>query len=327
VLTVWDRLRSAPWLLHAGLILFVLGWLLGPSELRDAVPIWLPFLIALGLEVYFFVEAQRSRGRRPRPDRGPQVIDRERYGYDAQAQELIVVRRDGEEVWIPYSGETHEELDELIEESEGVSAVPYVPERPRYAAVRRLIVGVGLIGVVAAGAWYVERNRGWEGLDGETQAAAERRFSSEASRLAGHGVEIRCDDSGKIVGVVQHADGVAEVGGRLAYLAPDRCYDLYRLAFKGDVSFSQTARAVAVLAHESWHLHGVRDEGTTECYALQSGVELGRRLGLGEGTARRMMRQQLVENAGRGAASEYVVGPDCHDGGRLDLDPRSSDFP
>jgi hypothetical protein len=327
VLALWDRLRRAPWLLHAGLILFVLAWLLGPKELRDAVPIWLPFLIALGLEIFFFVEAQRGRAGRRRPDRGPQVVDRQRYGYEGDAEELILVRRGDEEIWVPYSGETHEELDELVAESEGVSATPYVPERLRFHAFRRLLVGVGLIGVLAAGAWYVERNRGWEGLDAETQAAAERRFSTEASRLARHGVEIRCDDSGEIVGVVQHADGVAEVGGDLAYLAPDRCYDLYRLAFNGDVSFSQTARGIAVLAHESWHLAGVRDEGTTECYALQSGVELGRRLGLGEGTARRMMRQQLVENAGRGAASEYVVGPDCRDGGELDLDPRSSDFP
>ena len=327
MLALWDRLRSAPWLLHAALILFVLAWLLGPTRLRDAVPIWLPFLIALGLEVFFFVEAQRSSGGRWRPDRGPQVIDRERYGYAGESEELILVRRGEEELWIPYSGQTPDEVDELIADSEGVPATPYVPARPRYRAVRRLLVGVGLIGALAAGVWYVERNRGWDGLDTESQAAAERRFSSEASRLARHGVAIRCDDSGRIVGVVQHTDGVAEVGGRLAYLAPDRCYDLYRLAFEGDVSFSQTARAVAVLAHEAWHLAGVRDEGTTECYALQSGVELGQRLGLSKDTARQMMKQRLVENAGRGAASEYVVGPDCRDGGRLDLDPRSSAFP
>jgi hypothetical protein len=82
-----------------------------------------------------------------------------------------------------------------------------------------------------------------------------------------------------------------------------------------------------VLAHEAWHLAGVSDEAKTECYALQSGVELGRRLGLGDDTARQMMRQQLVENAGRGAASEYVVGPECRNGGALDLHPRSSEFP
>jgi hypothetical protein len=328
VIAFWDRLRTA-WLLRAGLVAFVLLWLLGPEELRSAVPIWVPFLLALGLETLFFVEAYRSGGGRWRPDRGPQLVDRERYGYAADADELILVPTEEGERWIPYSGQTPEELDELIAdpEYEAVSAAPYVPERVRYQAIRRLLVGLGLIGALAALAWYVERNRGWEGLDENTRAAAAQRFSAEAARIAGHPVTIRCDESGEIVGVVQHTDGVAEVGGSLAYLVPDRCYHLYQLAFEGDVSFSQTARAVAVLAHEAWHLRGVRDEGTTECYALQSGVELGQRLGLSRDTARRMMRQQLVENAGRGAASEYVVGPDCRNGGRLDLNPQSSDFP
>ena len=80
-----------------------------------------------------------------------------------------------------------------------------------------------------------------------------------------------------------------------------------------------------MLAHEAWHLRGVRDEGTTECYALQSGVELGQRLGLSEDTARQMMRQQLVENrfAARRASSTSCP-PDCRNGGALDL-ARGSD--
>jgi hypothetical protein len=111
---------------------------------------------------------------------------------------------------------------------------------------------------------------------------------------------------------VQHAEGVAAIGGEIAFLVPERCYDLYRLAFEDEVRGSQTGRAIAVLAHEAWHLHGVRDEGTTECRALQSGVGLGQRLGLSEETARRLMRQQLTENALReGEALEYRVSADC----------------
>jgi hypothetical protein len=72
----------------------------------------------------------------------------------------------------------------------------------------------------------------------------------------------------------------------------------------------------------------VRDEGTTECYALQAGVELGQRLGLSKDTAGQMMRQQLTENALRGRASpDYLVPPDCRDGGRLDLNPDTARFP
>jgi hypothetical protein len=165
-------------------------------------------------------------------------------------------------------------------------------------------------------------------VDADARAQAAKRFSAEASRLVGRPVSIRCDDAGEHVGVVQHSDGVATVGGRLAYLTPERCYDLYRLAFEDEVTFSQTARSLAVLAHEAWHLRGVRDEGTTECYALQSAVGIGRRLGLSEGTARQMMRLQLAENTARiGSTAEYRVPPHCRDGGELDLDPRSSTFP
>ena len=121
---------------------------------------------------------------------------------------------------------------------------------------------------------------------------------------------------------------MAQVGGTLAYLTPERCNSLYQLAFKSEVKSSQTGRAIAVLAHESWHLHGVGDESTTECYALQSGVQLGRNLGLAGSTARQLMRQQLAENALHAEGSpDYLVGADCRNGGALDLDPGSSEFP
>ena len=146
--------------------------------------------------------------------------------------------------------------------------------------------------------------------------------------LAGHPVTIRCDERGDHVGFIQHADGVATVGGTRAYLTPERCYDLYRLAFRHDVVFSRTARALDVLAHESWHLRGVRNEARTECYALQSGVKLGERLGVSAQTAARMMRAQLIENSLLiGGDSEYRVPPECREGGALDLAPRRMTFP
>jgi hypothetical protein len=62
----------------------------------------------------------------------------------------------------------------------------------------------------------------------------------------------------------------------------------------------------------------VSDEGTTECYAVP-GIEIGQRLGLAVDTARRMMRQQLVENVLRSQSSPaYRVPPDCRDGDPLD---------
>ena len=55
---------------------------------------------------------------------------------------------------------------------------------------------------------------------------------------------------------------------------------------------------------------------------------LARRLGIGEDTARRMMRSQLVANQLHGAATaEYVVGADCANRGPLDLSPGDDVFP
>jgi hypothetical protein len=324
---------SALSLLRISLVVFVLAWILGPYELRSAIPIWVPFLLALGLELNFLLAALRGNDS-PRPDRRPQLVDRERYGYADDASELLVVRDGGEEVWIPYSGETGDELDALITEALEPEEEPSAPveavaeRRGLLPQLRRFLVGLAVIGALAVVVWLVESRTGWDAIDADTRAEAEMRFADEASRVAEKPVTIRCDESGDYVGVVQHADGVAAVGGDLAYLAPERCLDLYRLAFEGEVRSSQTARAIAVLSHEAWHLRGVRDEGTTECYALQSGVDVGQRLGLSKDRARQMMRQQLTENALRGAASfEYRVPPDCRDGGPLDLKPKDSQFP
>jgi hypothetical protein len=302
-----DRLRF-PGALRLALALFVVAWILGPYELRSAIPVWVAFLIALGLEVNFFVGAL-ARAPAPAPDRGPQEIDRELYGY-------------------VYDPAEDDETAEDDEDEEDEPEEPYRERRDLWPPVRRFLVGVGVIAALALVFWFVESRTGWDALDVETRTEAVALFSEEASRIAEKPVRIRCDESGEFVGAVQHADGVAAVGGDLAYLTPERCLDLYRLAFEDESRGSQTGRALAVLGHETWHLRGVRDEGTTECYGLQSGVELGRRLGLSEDTARQLMRQQLAENAGRsGATAEYLVPPECRDGGSLDLDPADTSFP
>jgi hypothetical protein len=319
--------------LRIALAVFVLAWIFGPYGLRSAVPIWLAFLIALGLELHFFAGAL-GRPSAPRPDRGPQLVDHERYGYVDKPDDLRSVREGEEELWIPHASETNEDealIAEALEPREDEAGAPMtaLPERSRlWLPIRRLLAGLTVIGALALMLWVVGSRTGWDALDGDLRSEAAARFSDEASRIAAKPVTIRCDESGDYVGAVQHADGAAAVGGDLAYLTPQRCLDLYRLAFEGEVTSSQTARALAVLAHEAWHLRGVRDEATTECYALQSGVELGQRLGLAENTARQMMRQQLAENAGRsGASAEYLVPPDCRDGGRLDLNPDITRFP
>ena len=283
-----------PWLwLRVALVVFVLAWILGPSELRDTVPIFVVFLIALGLEIQFLVSALRSPSTRT-PDRSPQQIDRERYGFPPEEDEF-------DEEWV---------------------------ESNTPSPLGRFAVGLAVIGALVGAVLILDGSTGWSSVSGERRAEAVERFSDEASVIAEKSVAIRCDEARDYVGAVQHTDGVATLGGDLAILTPEICHDLYRLAFDDEVTGSRTGRAIAVLAHEAWHLRGVGDEATTECYALQSGVALGERLGLDEGRARQLMRQQLTENALRGAESiEYRVTSDCRDGGRLDLDPGGSGFP
>jgi hypothetical protein len=311
---------SASVAVRLALVVFVLAWILGPDELREAVPIVLVFLVALGLEISFLVGALRETGPRL-PDRRPQEIDRHRYGFEREPDELVVVDEDGTETWLAV-GE-HDEVGEEVDE-EWLAPRP----RSRLEPVRRFALGLGVIAVLVLAIWLVESRTGWSSIAGDDRAEAVERFSAEASTVAGKPVTVRCDEARDYVGAVQHADGVAVVGGDSAYVTPEICLDLYRLAFEGEERGSRTGRAIAVLAHEAWHLRGEGDEGRTECFALQSGVALGRRFGLDEGTARRLMAQQLAENALRGAESlEYRVPAECRDGGRLDLDRGSSRFP
>jgi hypothetical protein len=299
---------SNVWLwVRVGLVGFVLAWILGPSELRSAVPIVVVFAIALGLEVAFVVAAVRGGPARA-PDRRPQQIDRDRYGFRE-----------------PEDGEADPDADAGDGEDEDEEWLDF---EPAPSPLRRFAIGLGVIAALVAAVVIIDGGRGWSAVPGERRAEAVARFSEAASEIAGKPVSIRCDEARDYVGAVQHADGVAVVGGELAILTPEICHDLYRLAFEGEVTGARTGRAVAVLAHEAWHLRGERDEGRTECYGLQSGVELGERLGLDEDEARRLMRQQLTENQLRGLETiEYRVGPECRDGGELDLDPLSGDFP
>ncbi len=299
-----DGGRPNLWLwVRIALVVFVAAWILGPDELRDTVPIVVVFAVALGLEIWFVAAALRG-GPAPAPDRGPQQVDRDRYGFE------------------------EDDLDEDAEAPDGDEEEWVYEAAPTPSPLRRFAVGLAVIAALVVAVVVVGGDRGWGSVSGEQRTEAVARMSEEASEIAGKPVAVRCDEARDYVGSVQHADGVAVVGGELAILTPEICFDLYRLVSDGEVRGARTGRAIAVLAHEAWHLRGERDEGTTECYALQSGVELGVRLGLAESDARRLMRQQLTENALRGLESlEYRVGPECRDDAELDLDPVGGDFP
>jgi hypothetical protein len=286
-----------------------------PYGARSWIPVWLLFVAALGLELDFFLGGylQMRRGSLPAetPDRGPQERDLADLGHPP-----------------PEWREYEEEL--RLFPAEWYSEPPAEPAeeglRPYLRYVAEAAVGLALVAGIL---FYASRPHGWDAVSAEHQARTESVLSREASLIAGHPATVRCDTSGEYVGFVQDADGLAFVGGDRAYLTPSICDTLYQLAVKHRVqSFSRTARAIAVLGHEAWHLRGVRNEGFANCYGFQSGVRIGVDLGLSESRARAMMREQLATNASDSASSsQYRVPASCRNGGEADLSPTESEFP
>jgi hypothetical protein len=119
-----------------------------------------------------------------------------------------------------------------------------------------------------------------------------------ASSIAGRPVSIRCPGALERLTEVPHHDGSVEFSadGRPADHADlsgatcSRLADLDEGAARGELDclggrtrcpreIEQTAVAVNVLTHESYHLAGHRSERTTQCYAMQRNAEAARLLG------------------------------------------------
>ena len=282
------------------LVALLVAWLFSPPAWRYAVPLWLPFVLALGLELQFFVTGLVSPAEPSERGRGPQSEDLREFGWEGKPPE-----EDDPEFW----------------------SSPPVQRRRRSGLGRLLgpVLVLGAVGLIVPG---VSIRRGWSALDSATQARVEHTITSEARKIAGHPVTVVCDTSGHHVGAVEEADGLAEVGGTRAWLTPGICYQLSRV-IDGHASHPgrTTGHAIVVLAHESWHLRGVEDEGLANCYAYQSGVQVGVDLGLSRSVAYGLMRQALSDNAVDAADPRYVVPAGCKDGGKYDLNRGASQFP
>ncbi len=275
-------------------------WLLS-GRLQAAIPFWLPFAILAATEVEFVVRGIRERrlgpAARPTSQRLPGADDAD-LGW------VETVDEDGVPVLVP--------------------AAPRARQRSRLSLVLVLIMGLGLF----AYAYRVDRDAGWPSMPASERVRAERRYTAEASRIAGRAVTVRCDESYAFTGVGSDAAGVAFIPRALAYLEPAVCRSLYRVTFEDRVGpRDDAAFAITVLAHEATHLRGVRDEAQTECFALQEGVQLGQRLGLDEETARALMRAQRDRDLSDVSIArlDYRLPPGCRNGGSLDLrrgDPR-----
>ena len=335
------------WWLRALVVTVVIVYFELPYSVSGWIPIWVPFLLAVVTEAQFFLSGWRSTPRRERVDPGPQVSDLEELGRGSL---LNVPLPQGGELWLE-SGEftdpevaawlrrNEEQLAALpagrfaagplrLDSDNEIRAVTEVPAPPAVAPRRsRLGVLVSVLIVVGVGVLLFTRSSGWQQLSRQTRAAAEARFSRLAAEIAGHRVTVSCDD--RHVGYVQGDDGLAQVGGRQAWMTTDICLALVQLRDgKLDPQTESASHAVVVLAHESWHLRGVASESLANCFAYQSGVGIAEKLGVSPSTAEAMMREQLAENGAVYANDPaYLIPSGCSDGGEYDLHPNSSRFP
>lgn len=187
---------------------------------------------------------------------------------------------------------------------------------------------VAVVLAVLSALFLLDRSRAsWQKLPAHERSATLALLDREAARIAGHPAKVMCDVSGRHVGYVQDSDGLAEVGGTRMWVTPGICYRLAKIRHMTAATETASGHAIAVLAHEAWHLHGEASEALANCYAYQSGVRVGRALGLSAGTARRLMHQQLADNPGDYAGTAYVVPAGCHRGGAFDLKLDGTHFP
>ncbi len=167
-------------------------------------------------------------------------------------------------------------------------------------------------------------------------------FSDVASLLAETDVEARCwsrKDWPSLLrqmksfsnGRVREGTlGFAGFGDHRVNLAPPVCEALVALRYErlrpptGDAQLA-LALAVGTLSHEAQHARGVATEARAECYGMQLVREAAHQLGAGQGYASALA--DLYSRVIYPAAPPLYRSSDCRDGGRLDLNPQSSDWP
>jgi hypothetical protein len=182
-------------------------------------------------------------------------------------------------------------------------------------------------------------------LEARRELSLDHRLSDVASEIAGRPVSVDCpgflrglvDISGNGGSVMFDASGKP---GNTTRLETNVCHDLsgygatrkradFVCVFGTTLCSDKVERAVyaaLVLSHESQHLRGVRDEGTAQCYAIQTLPLVAERLGSPPDEARAMAAHFLAVDQPR-MPTDYALSSDCVDGGKLDLNPQSSGWP
>lgn len=170
-------------------------------------------------------------------------------------------------------------------------------------------------------------------------SAQEQQLAAIASRLAQHVVAVRCGDphSKEALG------SVLFVGSKPSYytiLSPYTCtglatfaanpkaFDPAQCSGSGCAGAEAAAMVLQVVAHESYHLWGAREEAKAECYGLQSIFYVANRLGASLDEAKALGRLYWTSvYRQHGTQWPKYYSADCRNGGRLDLRPGDSRWP
>jgi hypothetical protein len=198
--------------------------------------------------------------------------------------------------------------------------------------LQKVLAGCGIVAILVAArnlpgqaraplSLHHDHTREWAYVrEPHTRASGDERFLADvASLVARRPVEVRCEDFS--IGSPEEPGGVVQFNGSqpadYARIRPDICTALLRFRSNpaGDVT-PQAGEALTVLAHESEHLAGVRNEAAAQCYAIQDLPRVARAFGAS------------TEDGARMADFEYTVAlpkmppayrsPECRPGGALD---------
>jgi hypothetical protein len=197
----------------------------------------------------------------------------------------------------------------------------------------KLAVAAVLLGVLT---WFL--------ADWRSRAGNEDRLSAIATEIAQRPARIDCPGPlGKLVQsdiwggtVAADADGGmsdeaklhADICAELDAFAEGHREDAIGCEDRRDACGAgarKLAMAVGTLAHEAWHIHGIRDEAATECRALQTLAWTAQQLGADEPDARRLALLHYEVNFPLTPARYQSSA--CHEGGADDLRPEDPVFP
>ena len=191
-----------------------------------------------------------------------------------------------------------------------------------------------IIPVVAFSVWdHHKRGQNETRLGDAASAVARRSVGVECPGFWSELVDVRSEDGRVHFDVAGRPSNNAELSARTC----DRLEDFWRAKTKPafdclvpddrqcEREVVETARALSTLAHESFHLAGVRDEAAAECYAIQTADFVAEHLGATPAQGR-VVSTWAARTSASTRPAEYH-SQECRRGGALDLEPRTSAWP